>query len=757
MHTLTQAEARQRSGNLEVHEYCLHLDVTEAATSPTFPVQTQIRFRTWDSQVFLDYVGQSVESMTVNEKPANFQFDGSRILLEVPVGEVEATICSTSTYSRTGQGLHRMHDAADGQYYLYSHLEPSDARRIYPCFDQPDLKAVFNTTITAPEGWVTLDNGTDKPMSTYLSAFAAGPYVCREEGRFRAFARASMEQYLDAEILEVTRQGMEFFETNFGPYPWDKYDSIFVPEYNLGAMENPGLVTFNEKYLFRSQATRPQRAARANTILHEMSHMWFGDLVTPRWWDDLWLKESFAEFSGADASIHATDYTEAWAEFAATRKNWAYQQDQLPTTHPIKAEIPDVDAARQNFDGITYAKGAAVLKQLVHFIGRDNFYAGARDYFQDHAFGSATFADLLGSLSAHTDRDLDAWAEQWLKTSGVDTLTPQVADGHLRIEGATRPHRLDVSLFDADLNLLQTLDLDLPGEPVAIPDAALIVVNDHDHAYAKVRFDERSLGTLRQGFGKLPLETRAVIWTALWQATRDGAYPARDYLDLVLDFAASEAPGIMTTAFANAHYAARHFVDYPSYADRLWSLLSDTQGEAALILARAAVDVVGPDRLRKLGGIVKLDPDLEWAILRALAARNAVGIDELEAAKAADATLTGAACFLGARWAYPAEKDHVLELILAPGAHSNDEVTQLLRAFNAPAAQLDEYAAEILGRVDWIWDNHPIEIANRIIRGLYPLNSAGAEYEILQSGALGRVLLECRDQARRIQRVRAAQ
>ena len=373
--SLTHAEAIARTQAIDLSSYHLHLDVSGAQDNLTFPVTSRITFSTQEPELFVDYLGEQVTKVAVQGEDVEVDFHDSRIYLhELPEGEeITVEIQGVSAFSRTGQGMHRMVDNADGNTYLYSHLEPSDARRIFPCFDQPDLKAVFYTTITAPEGWQVLSNQpevrrqaaenataanavtvefNETPLlSTYLTSFAAGPYIVKtrtwRDIELRAFARASMEGYLDDEILEITAQGMDFFDEAYKfPYPWGKYDSIFVPEYNLGAMENPGLVTFTETYLFRSRATRAQRAGRTNTILHEMSHMWFGDLVTPQWWDDLWLKESFAEFMGADSSVEATEYTEAWTNFAGQRKNWAYLQDQLPTTHPIKADIPDVDAAR---------------------------------------------------------------------------------------------------------------------------------------------------------------------------------------------------------------------------------------------------------------------------------------------------------------------------------------------------------------------------------------------------------------------------
>ncbi|OFK65369.1 MULTISPECIES: aminopeptidase N [unclassified Corynebacterium] len=831
---LTHAEASARSAALRLSTYELHLDVTSAPTdADSYEVTSRITFTTTEPETFVDYLGKAVHSVRVNGEEVENTFDGGRVYLRnLPVGEeLTVEITGSSYYSRTGQGLHRMHDQADDTTYLYSHLEPSDARRIFPCFDQPDLKASYEVHLTGPEGWQLLSNqpevGREKTegrevahfaptplLSTYLTAFAAGPYVEKHstwsapdgslEVELRAFARASMVEYLDDEILQVTAQGMDFFHSNYGyPYPWGKYDSIFVPEYNLGAMENPGLVTFTEHYLFRSAATRAQHAGRTNTILHEMSHMWFGDLVTPQWWDDLWLKESFAEFMGADSSVHATDYTEAWVNFAGQRKNWAYLQDQLPTTHPIKAEIPDVDAARQNFDGITYAKGAAVLKQLVHYVGRENFYAGARDYFQEHAFAAATFEDLLKALKKHTDRDLDAWSTAWLRTWGPDTLTPELhTDGDkihelaivVEAEDTTRPHRLNVTLFDDSLNKYATLDVDLEGERTILDEAsglqapALLLLNDGDHTYAKVRFDETSLETIRTRLSDVPDElSRAVIWTSLWNLTRDGEWPVRSYLDTVLKHAPAESnPTLLTTAFANAAYAINHFVGEEAreeiradYAERLWEVLQQAPAgsDAQLTVARAAIQALaatpaesGTQRLRALydGSLdgLALDPDIRWAILRALAARDAVSAEELEAEKERDNTLTGAAAYLGASHAFPSAelKREVFDLVRTPGKYSNAEVDSLLAAFNAPrSAHLTEaFAQEYFDSLSQLWEEHPIEIANRLVRGLYPdlamADAATSEFLATERPrALRRVLLECQDALRRAQRVRAAQ
>lgn len=815
---LTLHDARSRSQSLTIAHYELHIDVSDATSSVTFPVHTTARLTSTQPEVFFDYLGESVQSVTVDGSEVPSLFDGTRIVFAVPVDkEVTVGFKTVSRYSRTGQGLHRFVDPADGNTYLYSHLEPSDARRIYPCCDQPDLKAPFDVTITAPDGWVALSNqpeisvanrshrfATTPALSTYLTAFAAGPYVGVHE-RWQSntnpdftidlgvWVRASMSQHVDSEIMAVTKQGLDYFDTHYGfPYPWGKYDSIFVPEYNLGAMENPGLVTFTEAYIFRSPATDAQHAARANTILHEMSHMWFGDLVTPHWWDDLWLKESFAEFMGADASVAATRFSQAWVNFAGNRKNWAYMQDQLPTTHPIKAEINDVDAARQNFDGITYAKGAAVLKQLVHFVGRDAFYAASREYFQAFAFSTATFNDLLSILQKHTDRDLTDWADRWLLSSGVDRLSPKITitDGIIsdfRIEQtsktSTRPHRIIVSFWKKEsdeVNRYASFDVDVLGDGgsvekavgLAVPD--LVVLNDGDHSYALIDFDERSIATIASSLSKIsdPL-TRAVIWTALWNLTRDAKFPARDFISIALDHVAYESnPTISTQILAHAQFAARHFVPdkdrsalFTHLADSLHDLLlqATPNSDIQLVFARAFITAAPfagaaySERLLEIhrGDIrgLTISPDIRWHAVIALSTLGKLSTHDLKQELDRDNTLTGKVAHLEATYSAPVKqlKERAYNQLLQPGKFSNDEVDAIISAFNAPCEdETFDHAEQFFTDLDHMWSDHPIEIANRLVRGLFPQTpSALAKGQKLIDGglptALHRVLSESVD------------
>ncbi|GAA1471733.1 aminopeptidase N [Corynebacterium felinum] len=819
---LTYLHAQARTQALTVDSHSIHLDISEAENSPTFQATSTITVRSTSCDIVLDYLGESVDTVEVQGVAHSVDFDGAHIRLTLPDHDPDTTyvvkVSGHSSYSRSGQGLHRFTDPSDNATYVYSHLEPSDARRVFPCFDQPDLKARFHVSMTVPDGWVALSNQPEThvkahthffaptpPLSTYLTAFAAGPYVATYDTwtspaglsvELGVWVRASMAEFVDAEILEITKQGMDFFDAHYGfEYPWGKYDSIFVPEYNLGAMENPGLVTFTESYIFRSHATDAQHAGRANTILHEMSHMWFGDLVTPRWWDDLWLKESFAEFMGADASVAATRFRSAWVNFAGVRKNWAYMQDQLPTTHPIKADIPDVDAARQNFDGITYAKGAAVLKQLVHFVGRDNFYAAAREYFRTYAFSCATFDDFLQIVKKFSEHDLDEWARKWLLTCGPDRLSPRIelVDGYIhslhidQVADTPRPHRLTVSLWNkhgSQLLRSQEFDVTVHGQGALVAEATgcvapdVVLVNDYDHTYAVVGFDARSLDTLAECLSEISDElSRAVVWTSLWNMTRDAQLDVARFVQIAVDHGAAESnPSISTQIFGNAVFAASNFLPPaargPVCADlaaKLWALVHSSHpgSDVQLVLLRAfiaAATVAGEQFASDLRGVlsgavagVTVDADVRWRVFIALSAMGQCSVDELDQERVADHTLDGQVRYLQARYSVPelGVKDEIFDLVMQPGAYSNDEVDALISAYNAPVADAEvDHCARFFQWVETIWSQHPIEIANRLIRGLFPKQPESDQLceQLLARplpGALSRVLLECQDHLRR--------
>ncbi|MDG3011329.1 aminopeptidase N [Rhodococcus sp. D2-41] len=817
---LTRDEVSARARALEVIGYRVELDLSGAPdlSQPGFATVTTVEFTATEPQTWLDFLGPSVEVVTVNGTAVPVEFDGARIRLRELAERNVVTVTATGAYSRSGEGLHRFHDPADGQTYLYTQYEPADARRVFACFEQPDLKAPFTFRVTVPAGWLvvsnqaaedaTLDGGRQTvtfaptlPISTYLTAVVAGPYHRVESSWTRGdltvllgvLCRASLAGHLDAdEIVEVTAQGLDFYAEHFEyPYPFGKYDQVFVPEYNLGAMENPGCVTFTESYVFRGKATAAQHQRRANTILHEMAHMWFGDLVTMRWWDDLWLKESFADYMGALACAEATEFTDAWVAFANGRKAWAYSQDQLPTTHPVVADIVDLQAAKLNFDGITYAKGASVLKQLVAYVGSDAFFAGARRYFRDHAFGNTTLSDLLDALEHESGRDLRDWSRAWLQTTGVSTIH---YDGAALVQSDPRPHRIAVGCYDFDrsgaLVRVDQVALDLVEErtPVEMPPAALTLINDEDRTYAKVRLDERSLATAERSLDKVadPL-ARGLIWSALWNACRDGELAVSRYLDAVRAFAPSEQNvSLLSVIVGNAYFAVDHYVPeaqraarWREWLDTAWSAMSAAapgSGEqltwARTVAGPAAHDDSRAAEIRALldgaGAApvgLELDPDLRWALWRALATVGRADAADLDGELARDDSAAGRTAWLGALAARPdpAVKAETWRRIFADRGLSNDRLDALIGGFGAGGrrdltARFDD---DYFAALEAVWSGRSIEIARRIVIGLFPLaDSLGSVDRWLSSradapAALRRLVIERRDHLARDLRVRA--
>jgi aminopeptidase N len=694
---LSREETAARSASVSLHSIRVEIDVTGAvrADETGFLTTTTLRFDATAGETWLDFIGEAVERVTVNGTEQHVAWDGARIRVTDLQQSNEVRIDAIGAYSRSGEGLHRFTDPVDGATYLYTQYEPADSRRVMACFEQPDMKAEYTFVVTAPAGWQVLSNQSavvstgggssqtvefapTKRISSYITSIAAGPYH-RVSGTWTkgeqrvdlgVFCRASLAEHLDHdEILEITRQGLDFFDESFDfAYPWGKYDQIFVPEYNLGAMENPGLVTFTEAYVFRGAATEAQREGRANTILHEMAHMWFGDLVTMTWWDDLWLKESFADYMGSHASATATRFTDAWASFANRRKAWAYEQDQLPTTHPIVADIPDLEAAKLNFDGITYAKGASVLKQLVAFVGEDAFFAGARAYFRDHAYGNTTLDDLLAALEASSGRDMRAWSTAWLETTGVSTLALEDERATL-VQTDPRPHRLRVGAFalvDGSLVRTASVDLDIVEErtPIELPDADLVLVNDGDLTYAKARLDERSLKAVERSLSTIDDSlARGIVWSSLWNATRDGELPALRYLEIVRRHAPAEAHvGILAGALANAAFTIEHYVADDARADAramwletVWEGLEQAEpgtgsqlswaralGHAASVHDARSGAVAGMlDGSEPVPDGLSLDADLRWLWVQALAAVGTWGKDRILEELALDDTMSG--------------------------------------------------------------------------------------------------------------------
>jgi aminopeptidase N len=791
---LTHAECRQRAADVTVDAYRVELDLSGAADPATevFRSRSTIELTARVDETWVDVIADRVVRVRLNGRDVDQSgFDGARLpVTGLAPGRNELVVEADCRYSRSGEGLHRFTDPADGATYLYTHFEPTDGRRVFAHFEQPDLKARFTFVVTAPRGWRILSGQAEAsrresgdtatvtfaptpPQSSYLTAVAAGPYH-RVSGVWRdvelgALCRASMAEHLDADgILDVTRRGLDFYDRAFGfPYPWGKYDSIFVPEYNLGAMENPGLVTFTEGFLHRGAVTRTDRARRAVTVLHEMAHMWFGDLVTPRWWDGTWLKESFADLMGYHVSVAATEFDDAWTGFAGRRKAWAYRADQLPTTHPIVATIDDLEAARQNFDGITYAKGASVLKQLMAYVGEDAFFAGSRDYFARHAYGSTELDDLLVCLERASGRDLQAWSRAWLETSGISRLTPQVQtgpDGRITrlavaqaatdpVTGAAvdRPHRLVVGLYaltGEGLRRERAVETDVVGARTEIPDAvggpaALVLLNDDDLTYAKVRLDPHSLGAVRAHLTTLPTSlSRALVWAALWDATRDAALPAADYLDIALGQVGGEPDtALLETVLGQVASAIERYLpgaDREAARTRLVAACRDgldaapPGSDAQLVWVRhligaASTSPTGVATVRDLlegralpAGLT-VDADVAWSCWAALAAQDAASPTELDAALAADDTMSGRRAHLLAAASLPGTREATWQRATTDGSLSNDQLRALVSGFGHPAHPPDpRYTPRYFAALtDW-WAARTMTMATVLARGLFP-------------------------------------
>jgi aminopeptidase N len=798
VNNLHRDEATERARLLDVTSYDVQLDLTDGSGEKpgedTFGSLTTIRFTCSQpgASTYLDLTAVSVSSVTLNGEPLDAAaiFDGNRIALPALGIDNEVVVDARCTYMRTGEGLHRFVDPVDGSVYLYTQFETFDAHRMYACFDQPDLKSVFTFHVRAPRDWVVVSNNVTEdapaegepgtwrfaqtaPMSTYITAMVAGPYAHVHEEHdgipLGIYCRASLVQHLDPEdLFTVTKQGFDFYHRVFGyRYPFGKYDQLFVPEFNAGAMENAGAVTFLEDYVFRSKVTDAAYERRAETVLHEMAHMWFGDLVTMRWWDDLWLNESFATYMSVLCQVEATRYKGGWTTFANTEKTWAYRQDQLPSTHPIAADIPDIEAVKVNFDGITYAKGASVLKQLVAWVGQDAFMSGLREYFVKHEFANTELRDLLCELETSSGRDLSAWTEEWLQTAGVNTLRAAFetnGDGVFTsfslLQEATdthptlRSHRVAVGLYDlVDGVLVRSAreELDVVGAKTDVPALVgrkqpdLVLVNDDDLTYSKIRLDERSLQTLVDHVGdfheSLP---RALCWASAWDMTRDAEIPARDYLKLVLAGIGGEDDiGVVQSLLRQAQSAVTLFAD-PSWTSTGRAALAgaaydalqaaDAGSDLQLAWARALGAVAtSADQVALLQGLLdgskqvpglSVDAELRWHLLYRLVVLGEAGDDAIEAELQADPTAAGQRHAAAARAARPTPEAKAEAWRLAVEDESLPNAVQgaIISGFwNAEQTGLLEgYVEKYFAVVGDVWRDRTAEMAQQIVIGLYP-------------------------------------
>lgn len=807
---LTRDQAVERAALVTVDSYRIELDLTDGAGKPgerTFRSTTTVEFDALPgADTYIDIAADTIHSATLNGRDIDVSgYDESTgIPLTGLAGHNVLVVDADCRYSNTGEGLHRFVDPVDDEVYLYSQFETADAKRMFACFDQPDLKAAFDVTVTAPSHWEVVSNGATvhvedagaakrhtfaatPRMSTYLVALVAGPYARWDDVYsddhgdipLGLFCRKTLAEFMDAErLFTETKQGFGFYHNNFGiPYAFGKYDQLFVPEFNAGAMENAGAVTFLEDYVFRSKVTRASYERRAETVLHEMAHMWFGDLVTMQWWDDLWLNESFATFASVLCQAEATEYTEAWTTFANVEKSWAYRQDQLPSTHPVAADIPDLAAVEVNFDGITYAKGASVLKQLVAYVGEEEFLSGLRDYFRDHAFGNATFGDLLGALEKASGRDLSGWGQQWLKTTGLNTLRPDFdldAEGRFTRfaidqsgaapgAGETRVHRLAVGIYDDDSGKLVRVhreELDIEGSNTGVPAlhgvprGKLILVNDDDLTYCSLRLDQDSLQTVLTRIADIaePLP-RTLAWSAAWEMTREAELKARDFVSLVCGGVHAETEvGVLQRLLLQAQTALNSYADpewarssgWPEFADRLLDLARSAEGGSdhqlayvnalcGSVLSARHAEVLSAlldddPALKGLPGLV-VDTDLRWRIVTALAAGGAVDAEGMEtpfidAEAQRDPTAAGQRHAAAASAARPelAVKEAAWEQVIEDDTLANITARAIIGGFVQPGQQalLSPFRARYFGAIAGVWRRRSSEVAQTVVIGLYP-------------------------------------
>jgi len=833
---LTRNEATERASIIKrVHSYRIELDLPK--DKDVFSSKVEIRFDAQEgASTFIDAITSSVKSINLNgEELSTDLADGERIQLPNLAAENTLVIDAEMFYTNTGEGLHRFVDPADGEVYLYSQFEVPDSRRVFPVFEQPDLKAEFEFIVRVPSHWVVVSNQPEvkveekecgcgraktwffKPtprMSSYITAIVAGPYekvtseLTNSEGRvipLGVYARKSLMPFVDAEdMFELTRQGFEFYEEQFKtPYPFEKYDQLFVPEFNAGAMENAGCVTYLETYVFRSKVAE---------ALRELAHMWFGDLVTMKWWNDLWLNESFAEFMSTLAAAENTRYAkEAWATFAASEKTWAYRQDQLSSTHPIVAEIRDLADVQVNFDGITYAKGASVLRQMVAWVGQENFMAALKVYFDKHSWGNTVLDDLLVELERTSGRDVRAWSAKWLETAGVNTLAVEIENdeaGNISNLGirqsyaegfeTLRPHRAVIgfyNLVDGKLTRTDRIELDIDGELTVVEEAIgkkrpdLLLLNDEDLAYAKIRLDERSIETAIKHLGDIDSSVaRGVVWGSLWDTVRDAQMPARKYVDLVLNNIGKETNSTALRTQINNLSATLHSFVAPEAreetrhraADRLWELacVAEPDSDAQLQLLQAFINQTRTeDQYNNVQRLFEgeltlegldIDADLRWNLVCRLATGGRFSAEQIAAELENDNTANGQQYAAQAYASIPTAeaKAEYWNKIMVTGELSNMIQRYAISGFKSGKPELiAQYDEPYFEQIEGIWRSRSHEISMQIIGGMYPSEPTAELLERTEAylaslpedaAALYRQIAEARDGVARALKVQAA-
>ena len=798
---LSQDEAVARARLVSEISYEIHLDLVAGASSYRGDVTIRFDFAASDDGaadgVFLDQRGGGIERIEVNGE--EIEVGPGEYRIGLPAAALQASnvvrVGYEHEYDHTGDGFHQFIDPEDGSEYLYSNFEPYNAHRLFPCFDQPDLKASYDLTVDAPSDWELIANGPElgreelkdgrlrrrfapaERFSTYLFALIAGPYhVVRNEHRgvpLGFFCRRSLVRHLDEdELFEVTKQGLDFYGGFFDyAYPFGKYDQIFVPEFNFGAMENIGAVTHSERMVFRDPPTENQRLGRAEVLLHEMAHMWFGNLVTMRWWNDLWLNESFATYMAYLAMVEATRFGTAWQAFNSGMKAWAYRQDQLVTTHPIAGQVRDTDETFLNFDGITYGKGAAVLKQLVAAVGMDGFREGMRIYFRRHAFGNTTLAEFLDAIGEGAGRDLHGWAALWLETASLNTLAAswEVEDG--RLAGLAiaqtapedyptlRPHRLDLALVGAGDGdgeaAVETLAVSVEGDRTVVEEAAgrdapqLVVPNHNDHAFVKVALDERSLRFIGDHLERVgdPL-LRQLIGQSLWNMVRDQQLRSTDYLSLIASKVTSETDtelieSVLATAIAAiARYVPAEQRDEQAhrFSEVAWEALQALpEGEAGddlrIIWARTLIGVaITPSDIRRVISLadgelsapgLTIDQEMRWDIAARAVAHGVEGAEaRVEAERERDPSDRGERAAIRAAVATPSEaaKEAAWERIHGEGYGSLHLTAAAMSGFhwNVQRELLDPWVEEFFERAPAVFGERQNEFTRAWFANLFP-------------------------------------
>ena len=742
MANLTRAEAGTRSALIHVTGYQVELDLDRGAT--TFESSSTVRFGCAEpgAATFLDVKPRQLHRVTLNNAEVDLTgFDGERIVLTGLARENEVVVSATMSFSNDGQGLHRAVDSADDRHYVYGHSFLDAAPRVFACFDQPDLKAPFDVNVIAPPEWIVLGNGaatrtgegswtlaTTKPLATYFFTVCAGPYVSvtavHDGIPLGVHARASLREPLERQaqqMLTITRQCFDYYHLLFGiRYPFGEYQQVFVPEFNAGAMENPGCVTLRDQYIFRGASTHDEVLTRSSTISHEMAHMWFGDLVTMAWWDDLWLNESFAEYMAHRTLCEATEFTQAWVDSSMARKPWGYAAERMPSTHPVAGSpAPDAQSALQNFDGISYAKGSATLGQLIAHIGDAAFISGVTEYLHLHAYGNAALADFLGAMERASGKDLQGWAEAWLRTAGLDAISVETETDQGWMTSALvrripptaypadRPHSIDVAGFSGGTEVFRvvtTVDQDETALPelVGKPAASMVIPNAADLTWANIKLDAATVAAAPGELSAVPQpQARAVVWTALIDGVALAEIDPRHLLAVLATSWAAETNqsiisrvGLLMTLRIIPQFLPADEQDgaFAVMADAAATMLAQSEpgSSRAFVAARYVATTTADENLLRrwaagehlptgLGG----DSDFRWVVVGNLARRGVLGPAEMDAALDLDRTMTGNLKWLQAKASAPDASAKVWAWEQLTGEHgrSNYELNALAAGF----------------------------------------------------------------------------